>query len=74
MTINEKSQFSDREIFEIGTKALINEIGYSGYLRFLQQIEHGGIDYLKIQEDLFKGLNVNELFEKAKDHWVRTNK
>jgi hypothetical protein len=74
MTINEKSQFSDREIFEIGTKALIKEIGYSGYLRFLQQIEQSGIDYLKVQEDLFKDLNIDELFEKAKDHWNGVNK
>jgi hypothetical protein len=74
MTIREKSQFSDKEILEIGTKALIKEIGYAGYLRFIQQVEQNGTDYLTIQEDIFKGLKVDELFDKASEHWIRANK
>jgi hypothetical protein len=74
MTIQEKSQFSDKEILEIGTKALIKEIGYAGYLRFIQQVEQNGTDYLSVQEEIFKGLNLDQLYDKASEHWVRANK
>ncbi|MPN55276.1 hypothetical protein SDC9_202957 [bioreactor metagenome] len=35
MLLNEKSKFTDREIIEKGSKALIKELGYSGFLRFI---------------------------------------
>lgn len=67
--LNEKTKFSDKEIFEMGTKALIKEIGYSGYLRFIQQIEQFGSDYLKIQNDIFNGMSIDELYKNATENW-----
>lgn len=31
MLLNEKSKFTDREIIEKGSRALIKELGYSGF-------------------------------------------
>jgi len=67
--LNEKTKYSDKEILEKGAKALIKEIGYSGYLRFIQQIEQNNSDYLKIQEEIFKGMNIEDLYKKASDNW-----
>ena len=61
MSLNEKSKFTDREIIEKGSRALIKELGYSGFLRFIRHSE--GIskeDYLKLED---------EIFDNAKKHW-----
>ena len=39
MLLNEKSKFTDREIIEKGSRALIKELGYSGFLRFIRHPE-----------------------------------
>jgi len=67
--LNEKAKYSDKEILEKGTKALIKEIGYSGYLRFIQQIEQNNSDYLKIQDEIFNDMNIEELYKKASENW-----
>jgi uncharacterized protein YfbU (UPF0304 family) len=69
MTLNERSKYNDKEIFEKGSEAIIKEIGYSGFLRFIRQIEHGGQDYLKIQDELYKDMSLDEVYEKASKHW-----
>ena len=55
MLLNEKSKFTDREIIEKGSRALIKELGYSGFLRFIRHSE--GIskeDYFKLSIKLEK--------------------
>lgn len=48
MLSNERSKYTDREIIEKGTRALIKELGYSGFLRFIRQSEGiGKEDYSK---------------------------
>jgi len=69
MVLNEKSKYSDKEIIEKGSEALIKEIGYSGFLRFIRQIELGGQDYLKIQDELYKDMSLDEVYEKASKNW-----
>lgn len=70
MLLNEKSKFTDREIIEKGSKALIKELGYSGFLRFIRHSE--GIskeDYLKLEDEIFDDLSLDEIFDNAKKHW-----
>jgi len=70
MLLNEKSKFTDREIIEKGSKVLIKELGYSGFLRFIRHSE--GIskeDYLKLEDEIFDDLSLDEIFDNAKKHW-----
>lgn len=70
MLLNEKSKFTDREIIEKGSRALIKELGYSGFLRFIRHSE--GIskeDYLKLEDEIFEDLSLDEIFDNAKEHW-----
>ena len=70
MLLNEKSKFTDREIIEKGSRALIKELGYSGFLRFIRHSE--GIskeDYLKLEDEIFDEMSLDEIFDNAKEHW-----
>ena len=70
MLLNEKSNFTDREIIEKGSRALIKELGYSGFLRFIRHSE--GIskeDYLKLEDEIFSDMSIDEIYDKAKEHW-----
>ena len=72
MLLNEKSMFNDKEIIEKGSRALIKELGYSGFLRFIRQIENNsGEDYLNIQQDIYKEIDVEKIFNEAKENWKR---
>lgn len=62
MLLNEKTKFTDKEIIEKGSKALIKELGYSGFLRFIRHSE--GIskeDFLKLEDELFKDMSVDDI-------------
>jgi len=75
MLLNERTKFTDKEIIEKGSKALIKELGYSGFLRFIRQSE--GIskeNYLKLEDELFKDMSVDDIFDNAKEHWEKKNK
>jgi hypothetical protein len=66
MSLNERYNYSDREIIEKGSRALITELGYSGFLRYIKHLEEShNEDYLKAQEEVYKGMTVDEIFEKA---------
>lgn len=70
MLLNEKSKFTDREIIEKGSRALIKELGYSGFLRFIRYAE--GIskeDYLKLEDEIFDGMSLDEIYDNAKKYW-----
>ena len=70
MLLNEKSKYTDREIIEKGSRALIKELGYSGFLRFIRHSEGTGKeDYLKLEDDIFKDMSFDEIFDNAKEHW-----
>ncbi|MDT3699174.1 MAG: hypothetical protein RO469_07060 [Thermincola sp.] len=71
MVLNDRFKYTDREIMEKGSEALIREIGYTGFLRFIHQIEQGEQDYLKIQDELYKDMNLDEVYEKAIKHWEK---
>lgn len=70
MLLNEKSKYTDREIIEKGSRALIKELGYSGFLRFIRHSK--GIskeDYLKLEDNIFNDMSLDEIYDNAKEHW-----
>jgi hypothetical protein len=74
MLSNEIKIDSDKDIIVKGSKALIKELGYSGFIRFIRQIEHDGEDYLKIQDEIFKDMSLKQIFEDAKNNWDSKNR
>jgi hypothetical protein len=75
MLSNEKLKFTDKEIVEKGARALIKELGYSGFIRFIRQIEsHSGQDYLKEQKAIYGDMSLDEIFEEAQTHWENKQK
>lgn len=70
MSLNERLKFTDKEIIEKGSRVLIKELGYSGFLRFIRQVESSSKeDYLNIDKEIFKDMSVDDIFEEAKEHW-----
>lgn len=70
MLSNERVKYTDKEIIERGSKALIKELGYSGFLRFIRHSEDASKeDYLKLEEQMFKGISVDKIFDDAKEYW-----
>lgn len=68
MLLNEKSKYNDKQIIEKGSNVLIKELGYSGFIRFIRQVENNGNeDYLSIQQEIYKGMNIDEIYKQAKD-------
>jgi hypothetical protein len=60
---------TDTEIRIMGIQVLFRELGCVNALRFIAQMQHGPEDYLKIQEELFKDMSVNEIYTRAKTHF-----
>jgi len=74
MLSNENFKYSDREIIEKGSRALIRELGYSGFLRYIRYFEEGhGEDYLKAQSEVYKDMSLDEIFEQASNTWNKVN-
>ena len=59
---------SDRDLVDSGIKALVDALGYSGAVKFLRHFSKGEGDYLLIQEKLFKGMDLEQMYQKAKEH------
>jgi hypothetical protein len=59
---------SERELVDHGIRALVDALGYSGAARFLRHFSKGYGDYLQIQDKLFKGMRLDQIYKKAKDH------
>ncbi len=59
---------SERDLMDLGVKALVDALGYSGAARFLRHFSKAGIDYLKIQQKLFKGMRLDQIYKKASEH------
>lgn len=70
MLLNEKSKYNDKEIIEKGSAVLIKELGYSGFLRFIRQMENNSNeDYLSIQQKIYEDMNIDEIYKEAKNNW-----
>ena len=73
MLSNEKRKLTNKEIIEMGSRALIKELGYSGFLRFLRCTECAGKDdYLETSDGIFDNMSLNEIYENAKNYWEKT--
>jgi hypothetical protein len=72
MLSNENYKLSDKEIIEKGSRALISELGYSGFLRYIRNFEEGhGEDYLEVQDEIYKDMSLDQIFEKASSTWMK---
>ena len=60
---------NDRELVDHGIRALVDALGYSGTARFLRHFSKGNGNYLQIQEKLFKGTRLVQIYKKAREHY-----
>lgn len=60
---------SDTEIKRKGLNILFKELGEADALRFLSQIFYEKRDYLKFQDQLFKGMTVEDIYKKAQEYF-----
>ena len=58
---------SDIEIRQKGLKILFKNLGEVDAIRFLSQVTSEKRDYLKLQDELFKGMSVEDIYKKAKE-------
>jgi hypothetical protein len=65
---------SDAVLRQAGTMALVQSLGYADAIRFLLQISPGEGDYLDQQERILGDVSVDELYERARDHWQSRQK
>jgi len=59
---------SDMEIREKGLRILFKNLGEADAIRFLSQITFEKRDYLKLQDKLFEGMSVEDIYRKAKEY------
>jgi hypothetical protein len=59
---------SERDLVDHGIRALVDALGYSGAARFLRHFSKSNGDYLQIQEKIFKGMRLEQIYKKAKEH------
>jgi len=64
----EDKELTDAEIIEKGNKAIVKELGVSGYLRYLhlQRPNNDGRDYLQVREEMFKDMSLEEMSKWAR--------
>jgi len=62
---------SDTEIRKKGMSVLFKTLGEVDAIRFLSQISSEKRDYLKLQDKLFEGLSVEDIYKKAKEYSER---
>ena len=58
---------SDRDLVDSGVRALVEALGYSGAARFLRHFSKGEGDYLVIQEKIFKGMDLEEIYKSVEE-------
>lgn len=62
---------SDTEIRKKGMSVLFKTLGEVDAIRFLSQISPEKRDYLKLQDKLFEGMSVEDIYKKAKEYSER---
>jgi len=62
---------SDMEIKRRGLAVLFKNLGEVDAIRFLSQVAYEKRDYVKLQEDIFAGMTVEDIYNKAKDYAQR---
>ncbi len=62
-------ELSDNVLIEKGTNALLKELGYAGFIKYLRLLTNGNNDYLKVQDEIYKERTVDEIFDEANETW-----
>lgn len=65
---------SDMEIRKKGLCILFKSMGEVDAIRFLSQITYEKGDYLELQDELFEGMSVEEIYKKAKEYSEKKSK
>jgi hypothetical protein len=60
---------SERDLVDHGIRALVDTLDYSGAARFLRHFSKSNSDYLEIQEKLFKGMRLDQIYKKASEQY-----
>ncbi len=61
---------NDTELRISGIEALYKALGPTAMLRFLSLVQHEPADYVEISRHIYEGQTIDEIFERAKQHWV----
>jgi len=61
----------DIEIRVTGIEVLNKTLGPVGALRFLALLHREPTDYVEISKRLYEGQTIEEIFDRAKNHWER---
>lgn len=59
----------DTEIRISGIEALNRALGPAAALRFLTLLHREPTDYVEISRRLYEGQTIDEIFERAREHW-----
>jgi hypothetical protein len=59
----------DTEIRISGIEALNKALGPAAALRFLTLLHREPTDYVEISRRLYEGQTIDEIFERAREHW-----
>lgn len=62
---------SDFEVRKKGLSVLFKNLGEVDAMRFLSQITYEKRDSVKLQEELFKGMTVDEIYKKAEEYFEK---
>ncbi len=60
---------NDAELRLSGIEVLYKTLGATATLRFLTLFQREPTDYVEISRRIYKGQSVDEIFERAKQHW-----
>lgn len=69
-----KKGYSAEELRREAILILNEKLGAFDTYRFLAQVSQSRDDYLKLQERLFSGQSVDDLYQAARRHWQRTKR
>lgn len=59
----------DTEIRVSGIEVLNKALGPAAAHRFLTLLHHEPTDYIEVSRRLYEGQTIEEIFERAKQHW-----
>ena len=62
-------EMDDTEITISGIEALNKVLGPAAALRFLTLFHREPTDYVEISRRLYEGQTIDEIFERAREHW-----
>ena len=65
-------ELTENAIMEKGTMVLLKELGYSGFIKFLKMLTNGNQDYMVVQDKIYEGQSIDDIFENAKKKLGRT--